>query len=340
MKSVKRWLFANGAGVLVLLAFVAQSLGWITPDQAEQIRKHVPEKVATAEDQILDPATAPELTTDQILELIRVTIAEALKKVTPPEPTPVVPAPDVVPAPIVVPTPPVPAPTPQPEPEESVRIRLCDETGAEITKTELESGQLFRVSAVGVGDSIGWHPVKSGDVRLSASTDGKEFAGYLTAGQWIEFSLTDYGSKTQASLRVTCLTAPQPPPGPGPAPSPSPGPSDTEPTGALGLIRASRYGMSLVPASARGKAAVIAQAHLAAVEQAKKDPFVLIAAMQKTIEEEIGKGLTDAERLAWKPWSDEVTRVVDRLQNEQKLIGTDGWELAFQEIAEGLGGGR
>jgi DNA-directed RNA polymerase alpha subunit len=98
--------------------------------------------------------------------------------------------------------------------------------------------------------------------------------------------------------------------------------------------------MSLVPTAVRGKASVIARAHLAAVEQAKKDPFVLIAAMQQTVADEIAKGLTDSERLAWKPWSDEVTRMVDRLQADQKLIDTDGWELAFTEIAEGLGGGR
>jgi hypothetical protein len=98
--------------------------------------------------------------------------------------------------------------------------------------------------------------------------------------------------------------------------------------------------MSLVSIDARAKAGAIAKAHLAAVEMAKKDPFVLIAAMQKTVADEIGKSLTEGEKLAWKPWSDEVTRLVDQLQHDKKLVGTDGWELAFQEIAEGLGGGR
>lgn len=216
--------------VAVLLVMVAQHFGWITPDQAEQYRKQLPDFPTQQQGEVVpspvpDPAPLPtpdpsHLTPEQIAELIRKAVEEALKKEAVPVPTPA--AEDVVPAPIPAP---IPQPEPTPLPVEPMRILVCDETGVEIVSSEVEAGQLFRVSAVGVGESIGWHPVKSGDVKLSASTDGKEFCGYLAAGQWVEFSLTDFASKTQASLRVTCLTAPQPPPDPDPRPDPRPEPT-------------------------------------------------------------------------------------------------------------------
>ena len=204
--------------VAVVLVMIAQHFGWITPDQAEEFKKQIPE-IAKQDEAAPVPAPVPvptpapspapvpdvkpapgPLTPEQIAELIRKIVEESLKKA---EPQPIA-ADDVKPAPQ-----PVPPPAP---PVQPIAIRLCDENGEEVASGEVEDGQLFRVSAVGCGDSIGWHPVKSGDVRLSTSTDGKEFCGYLQPGQWVEFSLTDFASKTQASLRVTCNTAPQPPP--------------------------------------------------------------------------------------------------------------------------------
>ena len=195
--------------IVVLLVMAAQQFHLIGDEDAERIKKGIQdisqrEQVQPPPVPVPDPAPLPPpvpdvqptpapMTPEQIAEMIRKAVDEARKK---PEPKV---ADDVTPAPI-------------PHPVESVRIRVCDDQGGEITGTEVAAGQLFRVSAVGVGDSIGWHPVKSGEVRLSASTDGKEYCGYLTAGQWVEFSLTDFASKTQASLRVTCLTAPKPPP--------------------------------------------------------------------------------------------------------------------------------
>ena len=62
--------------------------------------------------------------------------------------------------------------------------------------------------------------------------------------------------------------------------------------------------------------------------------------MQKTVAEEIGKALTDEEKAAWKPWADEVSRSIERLQSERKLAKLDDWKAAFSEIAAGLGGGN
>lgn len=205
--------FIKDNAVLIILGFMlAQNAGWITSEQVKELKQLVllsESKEAERDAEELKPDQAPsptpdKLTLEQVADLIRKAIEEAMKAK---EPTP---AADDNP------------PAPQPNPPESVRIKLCDETGQELTDSEIEAGQLFRVSAVGATD-ISWHPVKSGDVRLSASTDGKEFAGYLEAGQWVEFSLTDFTSKTHASLRVTCNTAPQPPP-------PEPDDEKTKPT--------------------------------------------------------------------------------------------------------------
>lgn len=212
--------------VAVLLVLVAEHFGLITPHQAEQFKKQLPDIAQQEEKQPTpspDPAPVPPpvpdvkpapgpMTPEQIAELIRKIVEESLKKS---EPQPIA-ADDVTPAPQ--------PPLPTPAPIQPVKIRLCDDAGEEIAAGEVADGQLFRVSAVGCGESIGWHPVKSGDVKLSTSTDGKEFCGYLRAGQWVEFSLTDFASKTQASLRVTCNQAPQPPPDDDVRPQPRPEP--------------------------------------------------------------------------------------------------------------------
>lgn len=196
----KAWLMKYWPLILCALMF-AENRGWLTAAQLKEMKELV---IVRDEQQQEPPAPTPApapktdtLTPEQIADLIRQAIDAALKE-KPPEPTP---AEDATPAPI-------------PQPVSQVRIKLCDEAGQELTDSEIDAGQLFRVSALGCGEEIGWHPVESGDVKLSASTDGKEFCGYLEAGQWVEFSLTDFASKTQASLRVTCLTAPQPPPEP------------------------------------------------------------------------------------------------------------------------------
>jgi len=199
--------FIKENAVLIFLGFfLAQNAGWLTGDQVSELKKyillhgdgHIPPTVPDEQ-----PAPVPDvkptpdkLTPEQIADMIRKAIEDATKAK---ESEPV--------------SDDTPDPVPPPKPPEAVRIKLCDETGEELTNAEIDAGQLFRVSAVGASD-ISWHPVKSGDVKLSASTDGKEFCGYLGAGQWVEFSLTDFASKTHASLRVTCNTAPQPPPEP------------------------------------------------------------------------------------------------------------------------------
>ena len=203
--------------IVAIALMVAVTKGWITPEQAEKFRQQLPDISQPDQSHAGGESTGP-VTPEQVAELIRKAREEERGKLSPPVPTPVV---DPEPVP---PAPPSPPPAPPVPPLEPARIVVSDEDGAAIVGGEVEAGQLFRVSAVGVSDSIGWHPVESGDVRMVASTDGKEYAGYLTSGQWVEFSLTDFNSKTQVSLRVTCLTAPQPPPEPDEDTKPDPRP--------------------------------------------------------------------------------------------------------------------
>lgn len=199
--------------IILLVLFVLQNTGVLSVAQVGEFRKLFSfAEQAETDGKKTDPTPEPvkpnALTPEQIGELIRKAVEDALKASEDPKPTP---ATDDTPAP--TPTPPTPA---------QAKIKLCDESGNELTDAAIEEGELFRVSAVNCGPEIGWHPVESGDVKLSASTDGKEFCGYLDAGQWVEFSLTDFASKTQASLRVTCLTAPHPPPDDDTKPRPEP----------------------------------------------------------------------------------------------------------------------
>jgi len=203
--------------IIVFVLFILQNQGLISSAQVSELKKialGIVSHTQFEEEQKLTPNPEPapqpspdKLTPEQVADLIRKAIEDAMR------------AKESAPTPAADDNP----PAPPPKPPESVRIKLCDETGQELTDSEIDAGRLFRVSAVGASD-ISWHPVKSGDVRLSASTDGKEFCGYLDSGQWVEFSLTDFASKTHASLRVTCNTAPQPPPDDDVRPQPKPEP--------------------------------------------------------------------------------------------------------------------
>lgn len=209
---IRKWL-----PLILLGLMLAKTFGWISPEQASEIKEYITVQDDQEQKQKVEPTPEPPtpdvITPDKIEEIIRKLLKEAQEAKEEPKPTPA--ADDT------------PSPAPQPAPPAQAKIRLCDESGNELTDAAIEAGELFRVSAVNCGPEIGWHPVESGDVKLSASTDGKEFCGYLDAGQWVEFSLTDFASKTQASLRVTCLTAPQPPPDPKPDDETRPKPQPT-----------------------------------------------------------------------------------------------------------------
>lgn len=189
------------APLAVALIALAASMGWISKEQADTITKVIP--ILVAEKQPVEPEAviseadpvAESMTPEQWADLIRGVI-EQLKPV--PQPTPVDPTPKPV--------------DPLPNPPAGLAILVSDETGKPISSSTVEAGSLFRVSAVGAKGEISWQSVKSGDVRLSASTDGKEFAGYLSPGQWVDFGLTDYESRKQLSVRISCNQGPRPPP--------------------------------------------------------------------------------------------------------------------------------
>lgn len=167
----------------------------------------------------VEPAPQVSGISPEQLELIIKQITDRLKP--PPEPAP---APQPVPKPDVTPAP------PKPEPVVSeLKIQITTEKGESLAGNEVQAGQVIRISAVNAGQKIGWQPVSYGEVHLIASTDGKEYFGYLTSGSWLQLGLTDFASEKQISMRVTCNQAPQPPPKPVP-PDVDPAPKPPEPT--------------------------------------------------------------------------------------------------------------
>lgn len=166
------------------------------------------------------------LTQEEINNLIVKTIDAVLPKLLPNKdkagPAPVVPVitPDktkpVSPDSVVIDKPdntkPV-GPPVKPEPTDGVlAIMITDETGKQITASDVDAGVLFRVSPKNAAGKVDWVAVKHGDVRLIASTSGTEYAGYLTKGSWVDFTLVDYWSQKQVSLRISCNQGPMPPP--------------------------------------------------------------------------------------------------------------------------------
>lgn len=164
----------------------------------------------------------PDLTQEEINKLIVKTIDAVLPKLLPnkDKTAPPVVTPDntkpVTPPPVVVDKPedakPV-GPPVKPEPADGVlAIMITDETGKQITASDVDAGVLFRVSPKNAVGKVGWIAVKHGDVRLIASSTETEYAGYLNKNSWVDFTLVDYGSQKQVSLRIACNQGPIPPP--------------------------------------------------------------------------------------------------------------------------------
>lgn len=215
VKLLKDW-----GWLLAMLLVVVHQSGWLTDDQIATIKRVIPvesttetknpEKTST----IVDVAAIKPEDFQQWAELIRRLIEEINPKPQPVDPKPVDPKP-IDPKPIdPKPVDPRPLPVDPVTPVES-RIVITDETGKPVTAATVDAGALFLATAPG-GMNIGWQNSKHGTVRIAALPGTLGYAFSLDAGAWIELFLTDYGAKTQTSIRITCNTAPRP----GPTPTP------------------------------------------------------------------------------------------------------------------------
>lgn len=204
----------------------AATLGYSPEDLWNYAKQKVGSETYITKDAGSTPQ-APVLTDEQIEKIIQ-GVVDRLKP--PPEPAP---APQPVPQPDVTPAPP---PPPKPEPVvKELKIQITTESGESLVGNEAQAGQVIRISAVNSGQKIGWQPVSYGEVHLIASTDGKEYFGYLTSGSWLQLGLTDFDSEKQISMRVTCNQAPQPPPDVVPDVKPAPKPVPPPP-GEVSLV--------------------------------------------------------------------------------------------------------
>jgi hypothetical protein len=196
LKLAKDW-----GWLLAILLVVAQQYGWLTADQIATIKRAIPveskdEKIAVEPKSIEKPEDF-----QQWADLIRKVIEEIKSKPAPVDTDPVDPKPEPEPRPV---EPITPLPT-------DSRIVITDETGKPVTAATVDAGALFLATAHG-GSSIGWQVSKHGTVRIAALPGTLGYAFSLDAGAWVECFLTDYGAKTQTSIRITCNSGPRPPP--------------------------------------------------------------------------------------------------------------------------------
>lgn len=204
-------LLRDWGWLVAVLLIVVQQFGWLSADQIATIKRVIPvesttetknpEKTST----IVDVAAINPEDFQQWADLIRKLIDELKPKPAPVDPKPVDPKP-VDPKPVD----PKPLPVDPVTPVES-RIVITDETGKSVTAATVDAGALFLATAHG-GSQVAWQASKHGSVRVAALPANSGFAFSLDAGAFVEFFLTDYAAKTQASIRITCNTAPQPPP--------------------------------------------------------------------------------------------------------------------------------
>lgn len=221
VQTAKTWitnskLWNRFGWAVVGLVGLAQMLGYSPSDAFTYVKA----KIGAPQAVVSGPVQAG-LTPEQLADLIE-KIVDKLKP--PPEPAPT-PQPVPNPGPSPAPAPPKPAPV-----VSDLKIQITTESGESLAGTEVQAGQVIRISAINAGEKIGWQPVSNGEVHLIASTDGKEYFGYLTSGSWLQLGLTDFASQKQISMRVTCNQAPQPPPIPvPPEPKPNPQPEPPKP---------------------------------------------------------------------------------------------------------------
>lgn len=146
----------------------------------------------------------------ELIQLVPV-IKQALKDVIG-ELRDVIPKPDPKPLPDPVPIDPKPVPI---DPiTTGPKIVVTNELGKPIVAATVESGVLFQVSSNVAPANAAWSVSRTGDVRLVTLPGNAGFVCYLSGSSWVEVHLTDFGTRQQAALRITCNQGPQPPPKP------------------------------------------------------------------------------------------------------------------------------
>lgn len=118
-----------------------------------------------------------------------------------------------------------------------------------------------------------------------------------------------------------------------PGPTPGPTPPTPQPDGVLGLVKASREGLSRVSdPSGRTALASAQRAHASAVAAgAFQDAGAIL------------NGWRTANRMAvdsatWTPWGQAVSTALQALYAGGRLRSNSEWAAAFDEVAQGLGG--
>lgn len=281
----EKWKFIITPVCLILLALAANK-GWLTPAQIDQIKPMVmspkPGETVTVtttptvetpvakprENPVTPvvvpptPATPPKdgpqvvvaISPDDIQQWLKI-IKDLIDQLKPsPQPTPVPPVPPVP----VPPKPPVVIVVPDPPPTDK-KIVITSETGTVLTAATVDAGTLWLVTSSAVtGVNTGWQTTHSGTVHVAELPNHLGYAFSLEPGSWAEFFLTDFGAKSQSSIRISCNTAPRPPPiDPTPAPvppvpDPTPVPVPPKPTGVANVGYEVAYDpLAITPSTAK-----------------------------------------------------------------------------------------
>lgn len=130
------------------------------------------------------------------------------------------PKPEPKPEPDPKPLPPNPKPEPPNPPTPtpvSLKFRLTDASGQEITSATVNAGKLILVRLVDPTVKVAWHATPSSDdqqrVQAAEWPDHTGYAIVLASQEWLDLTAID-AKLSKVSMRITANQGPQPPPNP------------------------------------------------------------------------------------------------------------------------------
>lgn len=202
-------------------------------------------------------------------------------------------------------------------------------------ETAVQRDRLVKLSASGHDPKAGliWRVYPKIDTanRADTSKDKLQFSAppgtYSVELLSVKLGMDGATEVSEASVTVVIGQSPNP----SPTPTPTPAPVD----GALGLVKASREGLSQVPVLARGDAGKLAawQRSLSSsiAAGAYQTPQQVLAAWRDGNNKAVNAS-------SWSAWAAPVSAQLQALYTQGKFPTVSDWAPAFAEIASGLEG--
>lgn len=195
---------------------------------------------------------------------------------------------------------------------------------------------VIKVPIDAAGAAYSWKVEPASTQSVSGENKAETFLILLDVEEPVFVSFVSFDKQTHDTHFIS-VSGPSPP-GPGPVPPPPvpPTPPAPLPDGKYGLANAAlTWVVTFVPAEHREKSKPLADQFRAVASMiaagALKEAQPILTEIRTRNNQVLGGSVE-----AWKPWGKQLSTMLERLDNEKKLIPPEDYRIAFEEVAAGL----